>query len=142
MGFVRFSWLTQSESLMAKRYIPSRRSSSGVSTNAVRDQFLKDLTKEAESLLKTYVQQFSETLQSQSNSFLQGLFGDGSGSGSTSGLNSLFSAASTRMKGQSKTTSSTTETNRSHEMESRFKLAQSQSLAEASALMSKGDKNL
>jgi hypothetical protein len=127
---------------MAKRYIPSSRSRSGVSTNAVRDQFMKDLTKEAESLLKTYIQQFSDTLQSQSSSFLQGLFGDGSASASSSGLTSLFSAASTLMKGHAKVTSNTAETDRSHEMESRFKLAQSQSLAEASALISKGDKNL
>ena len=127
---------------MAKRYIPSRRSSSGANTNAVRDQFLKDLTKEAESLLKTYVQHFSDTLQSQSSNFLQGLLGDGSASASSGSLTSLFSAASTLMKGQTKVSRSTAETNRSHEMESRFKLSQSQSLAEASALISKGDKNL
>ena len=126
---------------MVKRYIPAS-SSSGINANTVRDQFLKDLTKEAEAMLKNYTQQFSETLQSQSSNFLQGLFGDGSGSGSAGGLNNLFSAASTLLKGQSKTTSNTAETDRSKEIESRFKIAQGQSLAEASALISKGDKNL
>ena len=41
-----------------------------------------------------------------------------------------------------KTTSTTAETDRSKEIESRFKVSQAQALAEASAAISKGDKNL
>ena len=129
---------------MVKRYLPSRRSSN-TSSNAVRDQFIKDLTKEAESLLKSYTQQFADALQSQSANALQSLFGDGSsggGGGSANGLNGLFSAASALFKGSAKTTSTTAETDRSKEIESRFKVSQAQALAEASAAISKGDKNL
>ena len=125
---------------MAKRYLPSTRSRSNTS-DTVRVKFLKDLTKEAESLLKNYTQQFSESLQSQSNDFLQSLLGDGK-SGNGSSLNSLFSTASGLFKNQAKTTSRTAETDRSKEVESRFKLSQTQSLAEAGGLIAKGDKNL
>ena len=125
---------------MAKRYLPSSRTRSN-SSDVVRDKFLKDLTKEAESLLKNYTQQFSESLQSQSNDFLQNLLGDGK-SGSNSGLNGFFATASGLFKTQTKTSSRTAETDRSKEVESRFKLSQTQSLAEASAAISKGDKNL
>ncbi len=118
---------------MTKRYLPSNRTTTS-DLNAVRDKFLRDLNKEADALLQSYTKLLAQSLQSAF---------DGSGSISDAGLASLATSAGKYFNNSApKTTRSTRETDRSREVESRFKLSNSQSLAEAGSAIGKGDKNL
>ena len=131
---------------MARRYIPASRTRSGSSsssnTDAIRDQFLKELTSDANTLLQQLSQQFSQDLQNQSAQLLQGLFGDEDSSG-IPGLSRLFSTGSRYLlANQPKVSTTTHESARSQDTTSQFRLSQSQAMAEASQAIGKGDKNL
>ena len=133
---------------MVSRYIRSSRSSSGGrSTSALQDQFIRELTQEAQKVLKDLSGQFSRDLESQSSNFLQNLYGQGANGDGQSGFGSanvasLFANASRLFARTPKARVTTSESARSREVESRFKLAQAQSLAEAGVLLNKGEKNL
>ncbi len=124
------------------RYIKSKRTSSGTSSeeDRLRDQFLKDLTQQAQTIMKQMQQEFSQDLQQQSSQILGLLNGEGNASGA--GLGSIFSTASRFFFSRPRTRTSTRESTRSHEETDRFRLSQSQLMAEASEAMSRGDKNL
>lgn len=127
------------------RMIRSWRSRSGdavrqVDTDQLREQFIRQLTNEAESALKTMSLQFTQDMQRQSSEFLGGLFGGESGSGNSSTFG-MFANAGRYFLNRQKTTGSTQESLRSREEESRFRLSQSQALAEAQASFAKGSKN-
>ena len=133
---------------MPSRYIRSSRSSSGgSSTSKLQDQFLRDLTQEAQKVLKDLSTQFSRDLEAQGTSFLQNFYGQSGGSGDSSGFGagniaSLFSSASRLFARPPKVRVTSSESARSREVETRFKLGQAQSLAEAGVMLNKGEKNL
>jgi hypothetical protein len=129
---------------MTKRYIPSSRTSSGgssnTSTDQLRDQFLRDLTQQANALLKQLSDQFTQDLQSQSAQLLSGLFG-GESNG-IAGLSQLVATGSKYLVSQRVASQSTAESSRSLDTNAQFRLSQSQALAEANLAISKGEKNL
>jgi len=119
---------------MAKRYLPGKRNTNTGDLNAIRDRFINDLNKEADALFKNYTKLLADAFKSTL---------DGSGGVSEAGLTNFIAAAAKYATNSTiKTSSNTRETARSKEVESRFKLSDAQSLAEAGNLISKGDKNL
>lgn len=131
---------------MASRYIKSSRTSStSKSTDKLQDQFIRELTEQAQKILKDMRDQFSDELQKQSADFFQSTLGDGeskTGGGSFNNFSGLFSAASRLLVGKPKISKTSFISARSQEVDNRFKLSQAQSLAEAGITLSKGDKNL
>ncbi len=127
------------------RFIRARRTrSSTTSTDQLRDQFIRQLTREAEATLRQMSDQFNRDLERQSSDFLGGLLGGdtrSSGGGSSSFFN-LFSSAGRYILSRPKTTTATRESTRSREETDRFRLSQSQLLAEANETIGRGDKNL
>ena len=127
-----------------KRYLPSIRTRSGSSARGtseaqLRDQFLRQLKTEAESLLK----QFTNDLQSQSSRILEGLgSGNEGGFGGDASVNKLFATGVRYLISRPTTNENTAETARSQEATAGFRVSQAQALAEANQLISKGEKNL
>lgn len=127
---------------MPSRYLRSSRTRSG-DTNRLQEQFLRELTRESEKLLRQMSQQFSRDLETQGNQFLQGFLGNGGG-GAADGIpnfTGLFSLAGRLFTPKPKTTVTRQESARSREVDERFKLSQTQSLAEAGAMLGQGEKN-
>ena len=126
---------------MARRDIPSSRSKTGgtSSTDQLRDQFIRELTDEAQKILS----QFSQDLQAQSSQILSDVLGNGGGTeGGLGGLGQLFSTGTRYLVNRPTTSTTTVETAASQNATAAFRLSQSQTLAEANTLISKGDKNL
>lgn len=118
----------------------------------LREQFIRQLTREAEAVLKQSLMQFTQEAQQQGQSILGALLGgDGpaqrrsSGGGSASVGNGLFNLVSTGLRylwSRPQTSTNTQESQRSREALERFRVSQSQLMAEASASIAKGEKNL
>lgn len=136
-----------------KRYTRSYRTRKNVNdTSALRDQFIRDLTKEANAVILQLTQQFNETLQAQTAQALMNIVaGDtaAAASGSTSAvgepgtigsITKLLSTGVRFLSSRPRTSERTTETSRSIDASS-FKLSRSQAMAEAQIVMSLGDKN-
>ena len=126
------------------RTIRARRTSTAITENdKLRDQFLRQLTRDAESTLRQLTQQFNQDLERQSSSFLSGLMGsDAPSTGGTShGLFGLFSSARRTTSNRLKASESSRESSRSQEENDRFRLSQSQFLAETTTTIARGDKN-
>ena len=123
---------------MPTRYIASSRTRSGTSSSLaqLQDQFIRELTDQANAVLN----QFSDDLQAQSAQLLGSILGDGSDA-SSSGISQLLST-SARLLDPPTTTQTTTETALSQAAQTQFRLSQSQTLAEANLTIAKGDKNL
>jgi hypothetical protein len=138
---------------MPRRYIRSYRTRKNVyRTDALRDQFLRELTREADALMKQFNEQFAQTLQTQMNQALQGIVaGDSQAPQSTNGqpevdtlgsVGQLLSTGARYLISRPRTSRSTQETSRSYDAESSFRLSRAQALAEAQTHMQHGEKNL
>lgn len=125
------------------RYIPAKRIRSTTSdADRLRDQFIRQLTQEAQATLRRMTEQFNQNLERQSSEFMSGLLGDGSGSGNASGSAfGMFSTAARYLFNRPRITESTRESTRSSQEERYFRVSQSQLMAEAAEALSKGDKN-
>jgi hypothetical protein len=134
---------------MTSRYTDVSRSSSGPttrtqSTSALQEQFINELTTQAQTVMKQLTDEFTQNLQAQSAQFLQGIVGSGGdGSDGIGGIGNFAQLLSTagKLLVPAKTTVSSNETSRSRDVDQYFRLSQSQALAEAGATLSKGDKN-
>lgn len=123
------------------RYIRAKRTSTSSDTNQLRDQFIRQLTREAESTLRQLSQQFNQNLERQSADFMGGLLGGDTSSSGSSGLFGIAASASRYLFNKTKTKTSTRESTRSGEETDRFRLSQSQLMAEANATIARGEKN-
>ena len=127
------------------RYIRARRTSSNSSNTELtrlRDQFIRQLTREAEASLKQLSQQFSQDLERQSSSFLSGLLDGNSPDGAAGqGFTGFVSSASRYLFSRPRIKESTRESSRSEQESERFRLSQSQLLAETNAMIARGEKN-
>jgi hypothetical protein len=110
-------------------------------TDQLHDQFIRQLTREAQTILKQMSQDFSEDLEKQSASLLEA-FSGGDNVAAGKGLTQLFSTGMRYLFSRPRITSNTTESSRSKEAEDRFRVGQSQMMAEANMTIARGDKNL
>ena len=137
-----------------RRYINSSRTRSNIyDTSALRDQFIRQLTQEATSLLKQLSDEFTQTLQAQATQVFQGIAADslgattadaatGSSSSTIGGIGKLLSTGARYLISRPVTTHQTQETSRSIASNSQFKVSAAQAAAEAQQAIGKGDKNL
>lgn len=115
------------------------------SSDALRNELLRDLESEGKKILKQLTNQFTSDLQNAGGKFLQELFSKGSGSDglvSSSSITNLLGSAVSYAISRPKTSTSSKESSRSREAEERFRLSRSQALAEAGSELTRGDKNL
>lgn len=136
-----------------RRYIRSFRTRKNViHPNALRDQFLRELTREAEAILKQLNDQFTQTLQMQltqalSSSIVPGdstipLPGAGQPeAGSIGSFGQLLSTGVRYLVSRPRTSTTVQETSRSIDAASSFRLSQAQMLAEMQAKLGGGEKN-
>ncbi len=136
-----------------RRYIRSFRTRKNViRQSALRDQFLQQLSREAEALLKQLNEQFSQQLQSQMSSALRNIVaGDqqvalpGAGqpeAGSIASVGQLLSTGVRYLVSRPRTSTTSRETSRSVDAATNFRLSQAQTLAEMQAKMGMGEKNM
>lgn len=121
---------------------------SNTTAAAEKSRILKQLQDEGDRLLKQLQQQFASTIaremaQNHGSGSTDAGSDSGSGSGSTGGSSNysgLVSAA-TRFLFRSKPKTTIQESTRSRASQQQFRLSQSQAAAEASAALSKAEKN-
>ncbi len=126
------------------RMIRARRTTTAsLDTNQLRDQFIRELTRDAERTLRQLSDQFNQDLERQGNDFMASLLGTEGGSSRSLGnsMIGLFTSAKNSLFNRPRTRETEQESQRSNIEETRFRLSQSQWMAEASATMSKGEKN-
>lgn len=133
-----------------KRFTRSYRTRKNVADqSALRDQFIRDLTKEANALILQLSQQFNENLQTQMTQALQGIVAGDAAMPTTMGtpetgtigsLGQLLSTGARYLISRPRTSRDTAETSRSIDATG-FKLSRSQAMVEAQIVMSMGDKN-
>lgn len=120
-----------------------------IEASEIRDQFIRQLTKEAEALTKQLSEQFSEALQTQLAQGLQNISArDGAAPaagvnepGSIAGIGQLLATGARYLVNRPKTSRSTLESSRSIDANTKFKLSQSQAAGEMQSLLGHGDKN-
>ena len=114
----------------------------------IRDQFLRDLEREGERIVKQLSQQLTRDLEDQAGKFLTGASDSARSGGGAIGfdagasLTRLFGSALTYVFSRPRVSRTTRETDRSKEADQRFKLGRRQALAEAGIELNRGDKNL
>ncbi len=152
-----------------RRYLPSSRTRSNTrDTNAIRDQFLRELNQQATQLLTQFTSQFSQDLQAQVTQVTQamqtiggvnvataaaGSAGDGGDDASSqtltdylaNNINPLDQLAATGVRyllTRPTTSTQTIETSRSIQSASQFRVSAAQAAAQAQEALSQGNKNL
>ncbi len=136
-----------------RRYLRSYRTRKNIRrTDGLRDQFIRQLTREAEALMQQWNAQFSQNLQAQMSKALQGIVaGDGAeplGSssgraepGSLASFGQLLATGVRVLVRRPRTTRDSRETERSIDAQSAFRLSRSQAMAEAQEAITRGDRN-
>lgn len=135
-----------------RRYLPSRRTRKNViDTSELRNEFIRQLTKESEALLLQLSKQFSQTLQTQVTQTYQGIVaGDapslGSGQANEAGaigsVGQLLSTGVRYLVSRPRTRRNENESTRSIDNNDLFRVSNAQAAAEAQLALGKGDKNL
>lgn len=111
-------------------------------TTKIREQFLKELENDANSMLRQLSQQFTQDIQSQLAQLAKdAASGTSQGSG-LAGSASLIATAARYLVSRPKLTQNTEESARSREADAGFRLSRSQALAEANMMIARGEKNL
>ena len=120
--------------------------------SALSDQFLRELMRESEALMKQLSEQFDKTLQAQLAQAVQG-FGAGDASAPASaeggrtaldtigGIGQLLSTGARYLISRPSTSRNTVESSRSVDAAAGFRLSQSQVAADMQAALGKGEKN-
>lgn len=140
-----------------RRYIRSFRTRKNIrSSNALETQFIRQLQKEADRLLKEFTDKFTAEAQGSASQILQSMFSTVPGSGasgkgvdpsttsdlaSISGVGQLLSTGVRYLISRPRTSSNTVESSRSIDVEAQFRISRAQAFAEAQAAMNRGDKN-
>lgn len=122
--------------------------------NAIRDQFLRELIRDSDALMKQLSEQFSQQLNAQLTQLTQQALGSSivsgdvasptlgnSGPGSIYSFAQLLSTGARYLISRPRTRRNTQESIRSTDAESSFRVSQAQAAAELQALLSKGEKN-
>ena len=126
------------------RYIRARRTSATSSNqlNQLRDQFIRQLTRDAQQAMRQLTDQFNQDLERNSTDFMSGLLGGGkNGAAPGQGVMGLVSSATRYFFNRPHTTESTSKSTRSNDEMERFRVSQSQAMAEANAAIMRGEKN-
>lgn len=117
--------------------------------SALREQLLRDLDREAQTLLKQLTQKFTQDLESQATTLLSALTRGASRSQAT-GANprndafpdAVLAALRYGLNApRTRESSVREESSRSQEAEQQFRLSQSQQIAEAGTALNRGNKN-
>ena len=135
-----------------KRYINSRRSSQNIfETSALRDQFIRQLTLEADALIKQQLEQFNQTLQTQLTQAFQGIVAGDTPTPTTTGqpevgtlgsIGQLLNLGARYLVSRPRTSHTSVETSRSVDSQAQFRTSRAQQMAEAQQAMARGEKNL
>jgi hypothetical protein len=135
-----------------RRFLPSRRTRKNIqSPNALRDEFIRELTLEANTLIKQLSEQFGQTLQSHLTQAYQGIVpGDnsatpaitGDGPGTIGSIGQLLSTGVRYLISRPRTSRRTRDTARSLENETPFRVSRAQSLAQTQEALGQGQRNL
>lgn len=136
-----------------RRYSRSRRTQSGIiETNALRDQFIRQLTREGEAVLKQLSEQFTQSLSTQLSQITQAIVpGDTPNApsansntpeaGSIASFGQLLSTGVRYLVSRPRTSHTTVETSRSGDAATQFRSSRSQQAAEMQVLMGLGNRN-
>lgn len=135
-----------------RRMIRSYRTRTNVRrTSALREQFMRELKREADALLKQLNDQFTQSLQTQLSQFSQSIIGNGRDTptidnnprepGSIANIGQLLSTGVRYLVSRPRTSRDTTESSRSIDANATFRLSQSQAAHEIQTLLSKAEKN-
>jgi hypothetical protein len=138
-----------------RRYIRATRTRRNIRrTSALRDQFLRQLTAEAEALMQQWHAQFAQSIETQAQSALRGIVsGDGTlGSpgaetlgrpepGTLGSFGQLLASGVRYLVSRPRTRRSEAETGRSVEADRQFRLSRAQTAAEAQAALERGERN-
>ena len=131
-----------------RRYIQSFSTRSNIrNTDALRDQFIRQLTEESTKILAQLSQQFTQDLQTQATQVLQNAFAQQSstatptGTGDYSSAANLLSLGTRYLLSRPQQSHSSRETSRSQFEEEQFRLSRNQALAEATTSLGNGEKN-
>ncbi len=126
-----------------------RTKSTGSSTDSLRDVLLKELEKEGQKLLRQMANQFARDLEKEGSRVLQNLIPSTAGSGKDGAhlpgletVTQLIGSLVTYAVSKPRTSVSTSESTRSREAESRFRVSQSQAMLQAAAELSRSERNL
>ena len=135
-----------------RRYLPSRRTRKNViNPSQLRDDFIRQLTKESEALLAQLSSQFSQSLQAQVTQAYQGIIAADSTNPGTSqspeagtigSVGQLLSTGVRFLVSRPRTSRNSQETVRSIDNNQQFRVGNAQAAAEAQLMLGKGDKNL
>jgi hypothetical protein len=134
-----------------KRFTRVLRTRSRSSEDRQRGEFQKQLLRDGEKLLEKLSRQFADDLNAQlaqilgdttTRSTAKAQVGESDVPGIVGGISQLLSTGVRYLVSRPRTSSNTTESGRSREVEDRFRLSQRQAAAEASAIIYSGNKNL
>lgn len=135
-----------------RRFIRSRRTRSNIiNTSQLRDDFIRQLSKESEALLLQFTTQFSQDLQTQVNQAFQGIIAQNSTSvgvtpnnetGTIGSVGQLLSTGVRFLLSRPKTSSNSRETERSIQAGTQLRVSSAQAAAEAQLALGRGQKNL
>jgi hypothetical protein len=124
-----------------------------VETSALRDQFIRQLTSEAEALVKQWSDQFNQTLQTTVTQAFQGIVASTQNASSAptttsagefnsvGSVGNLLATGVRYLVSRPRTSRDTQESSRSIDANNSFKLSQAQSAAQMQETLNKGDKN-
>lgn len=118
-------------------------------TRALRDQFLRELTREAEALMKQLNEQFAQSLNAQLSQLSQSIVaGDNAAPklnanepGTIGSIGQLLATGARYLVNRPRTSRNTAESSRSIDAASGFRLSQSQTAQQMQAALGKGEKN-
>lgn len=119
-------------------------------SSALEQQFLRELARESERLMKQLTEQFDQTLQAQLNQALQSFAGsgpaiapanDGSSLASVKGIGQLLNTGLRLLVSRPRTSRDSVESTRSIETTASFRVSQAQVAAELQMALAKGEKN-
>ena len=125
-----------------------------IETSALRDQFIRQLTSEAEALVKQWSDQFNQTLQTTVTQAFQGIVAStqntssapttATGAGQFNSVGSVGNLLATGVRylvSRPRTSRDTQESSRSMDVNNSFKVSQAQAAAQMQEALNKGDKN-
>lgn len=121
-----------------------RASRTGTS-NSTRDAFLRELEREGEKLIKSMLKQFTSDIEKEGTRALQSLLG-GNGTGpampGVENLTSLVGNLVSYAINQPRSSTRSSESDRSRQTADQFRLSRTQAMAEATSELSRSDRNL
>ena len=135
-----------------RRFIRSRRTRKNViDTSQLRNEFIRQLSRESEALLQQFSTQFSQDLQTQVSQAFQGIIAQNGTSagvtptneaGTIGSVGQLLSTGVRLLLSRPRTSRNSRETERSIQAGTQLQVSSAQAAAEAQLALGRGQKNL